>query len=206
MKKYLSIINYGMGNLHSVIKSIQHLGIAAKLTDKRIDIENSCGIVLPGVGAFRDAIKELRKRNLISLLKNQVKEGKPILGICLGMQLLFSESYEFGKYYGFNFIKGKVIRFKTKLKVPHIGWNQVEICKKSRLLSGIKNKSYFYFVHSYYCVPEDKNVVLTKTKYGNIIFASGIADKNVFGFQFHPEKSGEIALKIYKNFFDICKN
>lgn len=194
-----------MGNLHSVVKSIQYMGIPVKITYRKIDIENSCGIILPGVGAFRDAIKELKKRNLINLIKKQVAAGKPIIGICLGMQLLFSKSYEFGKYDGFGFIKGKVIRFKTNLKVPHIGWNSIEINKKSLILSGIRNRSYFYFVHSYYCVPENKKVILTKTKYGNIIFTSGVEYQNVFGFQFHPEKSSEQALRIYKNFFTICK-
>ncbi|MCX8094104.1 MAG: imidazole glycerol phosphate synthase subunit HisH [Candidatus Goldbacteria bacterium] len=205
MKKYLSVINYGMGNLHSVIKSLQYLNIPAKITDKNKEIKNSIGIILPGVGAFKDAMKELRIRKLINLIKEEVIVGKPILGICLGMQLLFTESYEFGRFQGLNFIKGKVIKFKTDLKVPHIGWNSVTFNKKSLLLKGIKNNSYFYFVHSYYCVPEDKKVILTKTKYGNIIFASGVEYKNIYGFQFHPEKSSENALKIYKNFFEICK-
>ena len=204
MKKYLSIINYGMGNLHSVLKGIQYLNIPAKITDNKKEIEKSAGIVLPGVGAFRDAMKELRKRNLIDFIKEQVMSGKPIIGICLGMQLLFSKSFEFGEYNGFDFIKGKVIRLKTNLKIPHIGWNSAQICKKSRILSGIKDGSFFYFVHSYHCVSEDKSVILTKTKYGNIIFVSGIEYKNVFGFQFHPEKSSEQALRIYKNFFSIC--
>lgn len=205
MKKYLAIIDYSMGNLHSVAKSIQYMKIPVKITDKKKDIENSCGIVLPGVGAFRDAVKKLKEKNLINLIKKQVFSGKPIIGICLGMQLLFTKSYEFGEYDGLDFIKGKVIRFKTNLKVPHIGWNSIEINKKSLILSGIKNNSYFYFVHSYYCVPENEKVILTKTKYGNIIFTSGVEYQNVFGFQFHPEKSSEQALKIYKNFFTICK-
>lgn len=205
MKKYLSIINYGMGNLHSVLKSFQYMDIPARITDKKTEIENSCGIILPGVGAFRDAMKELRNKNLINFIKKQVLSGKPIIGICLGMQLLFTESFEFGRHVGFDFIKGKVIRFKTHLKVPHIGWNNIEIKKRSKILSGINNNFYFYFVHSYYCVPEDDKVILTKTKYGNIIFTSGVEYKNIFGFQFHPEKSSERALKIYKNFYKICE-
>lgn len=205
MKKYLSIINYGMGNLHSIAKSLQYSGIPAKITDKKKDIENSCGIILPGVGAFRDAMNELKKIDLINLIKKEVFNGKPIIGICLGMQLLFTESFEFGRHDGFDFIKGKVIKFRTNLKVPHIGWNIIKIIKKSLILSTIKNNSFFYFVHSYYCVPKNRNVILTKTKYGNIIFTSGVQYQNVLGFQFHPEKSGEQALNIYKNFFAMCK-
>jgi glutamine amidotransferase len=194
-----------MGNLHSVVKSVQYVDVPVKITDRKADIENSCGIILPGVGAFRDAMNELRKRNLVNLIKKQVAGGKPIIGICLGMQLLFSRSCEFGRREGFDIIKGEVIKFKTDLKIPHMGWNSIEINKKSSLLSGIKNGDYFYFVHSYYCVPEDSKVILTKTRYGNIIFTSGIENQNVFGFQFHPEKSTELALKIYKNFFSMCK-
>ncbi|MBP7791919.1 MAG: imidazole glycerol phosphate synthase subunit HisH [Candidatus Goldbacteria bacterium] len=194
-----------MGNLHSVVKSVQYVDVPVKITDRKTDIENSCGIILPGVGAFRDAMNELGKRNLVNFIKKQVADGKPIIGICLGMQLLFSRSYEFGRHGGLDLIKGEVIKFKTDLKIPHIGWNGIEINKKSSLLSGIKNGDYFYFVHSYYCVPEDSKVILTKTRYGNIIFTSGVECKNVFGFQFHPEKSTERALKIYKNFFSMCK-
>jgi glutamine amidotransferase len=204
MKK-IAVIDYGMGNLHSVIKALQFTGVPVVLTDKPEVIASSIGIILPGVGAFNDAMKEIRKRKLLNVLTREVKSGKPILGICLGMQLLFTESSEFGKHKGLGFIPGKVVRFKKGMKVPHIGWNNAKIVnKRSQLLSGIADNTYFYFVHSYYCVPRSKNAVLTKTRYGNIIFTSAVENGNVYGFQCHPEKSSEKALKIYKNFYDIC--
>jgi len=206
MSKKLVVVDYGMGNVHSVLKSLYRIKVPAVLSSRQSDIKACCGIVLPGVGAFGDAMREIRKRKLFSVIKQEVENGKPVIGVCLGMQILFSEGLEFGTHRGFGFIPGKVIKFKTGLKVPHMGWNNAEICKKSGLLAGIKNNTYFYFVHSYYCVPENKKVVLTKTGYGNTIFTSAVEAGNVSGFQFHPEKSGEGALKIYKNFYNICKN
>jgi len=202
----LSVIDYGMGNLHSVIKALQFVGVPVVLTDKPSVISKCIGIILPGVGAFNDAMKEIKKRKLLKVLKAEVASGKPMLGICLGMQLLFSYSLEFGKHEGLGFIPGRVVKFKKGMKVPHIGWNDIKIMKKSPILKGIKDGQFFYFVHSYYCVPSSKNAILTKTQYGTTIFTSAAADGNVFGFQCHPEKSSEKALKIYRNFYDICLN
>lgn len=206
-KCFLAVIDYGMGNIHSVLKGIEKMGVPCVVTDKPAVIKKACGIVLPGVGAFGDAMRQIRKRKVYSIIKSEVLKGKPIIGICLGMQLLLTYSTEFGKTMGFDFIKGKVIKFKTGMKVPHMGWNQVEIAnRKSQIVKGLKNNSFYYFVHSYYAVPTDPKAILTKTRYGNIIFTSAVAKDNVYGFQFHPEKSGEKALRIYKNFYNICKD
>jgi glutamine amidotransferase len=202
----IAVVDYGMGNLHSVLKALQHEKIPAMLTDKAGDIKKCGGIILVGVGAFGDGMREIKKRKLFGVINNEVDLGKPILGVCLGMQLLFSKSFEFGVHNGFGFIKGRVVRFRHKLKVPHMGWNSADIInKKTRLLAGIKSGTYFYFVHSYYTMPLDKKAALTKTKYGDIIFTSAVEYKNIFGVQFHPEKSGESALKIYKNFYKVVK-
>src|ERR1035437_81364 len=201
----IAVIDYGMGNLHSVMKALQYEKVAAILTDKPETIRKCSGIILPGVGAFPDAMAEIKKRRLLEVLTREVEGGKPILCICLGMQLLFSCSSEFGTHKGLGFIPGKVVRFDRKMKVPHMGWNSAETAKKeSKILKSIKNGQYFYFVHSYYCVPSDKKAVLTKTQYGNTIFTSAVELGNVFGFQFHPEKSSEKAMVVYKNFFEIC--
>ena len=145
-------------------------------------------------------------RRSVAFIERQAKSGKPFMGICLGMQLLFSVSTEFGNHKGLGFVPGRVVRFKQKMKVPHMGWNSAEIAKKSsKVLKGIKDGQFFYFVHSYYCVPKEKKAILTKTQYGNTIFTSAVEYGNVFGFQFHPEKSSEKAMVIYRNFYDICK-
>ena len=203
MKK-LVVVDYGMGNLHSVMKGIEKVKVPVKLSSKAKDIKESAGIIIPGVGAFEGAMKEIRKRKLLKVIKEEVKKGKPVLGVCLGMQLLLSCSTEFGRHNGFGFIKGKVVRFKKGMKVPHMGWNKAAINKKSEIMKGMKNNDFYYFVHSYYAVPSDKKAVLTKTQYNNTIFSSGVEYKNVYGFQFHPEKSGEKSLKIYRNFYKIC--
>jgi glutamine amidotransferase len=206
MKKgIIAVIDYGMGNLHSVMKALQHENVPAILTDSPAVIRSCAGIILPGVGAFNDAIKEIKKRKIFTVIKQEAKKGRPVMGICLGMQLLFSKSYEFGEHTGFGFIPGKVIKFKKGMKIPHIGWNKAAIVKRGNpILKGIKDNSFFYFVHSYYAVPESKNAVLTKTRYGNTIFTSAAQAGNIYGFQFHPEKSSEKGLKIYRNFFEIC--
>ncbi len=204
MKK-LVIIDYGMGNLHSVIKALQKMKIPAVLSDKAEVIKAATGIILPGVGAFADAIKEIRKRGLYNIIRKEALAGKPILGVCLGHQLLFSHSEEFGATKGLDLINGRVIKFKTDLKVPHMGWNNAKtVNQKSTLLKGIKDNRFYYFVHSFYAVPVEKKVILTETQYGDIRFVSAVEKENIFGVQFHPEKSGEPALKIYKNFWKVC--
>jgi glutamine amidotransferase len=202
----IAVIDYGMGNLHSVMKALQYEKVPAVLTDKPEVIKKCIGIILPGVGAFSDAMAEIKKRKLLGVLTQEAESGKPFMGICLGMQLLFSVSEEFGIHKGLGFVPGRVVRFKQKMKVPHMGWNSAEIAKKSsKVLKGIKNGQFFYFVHSYYCVPKDKKAILTKTRYGNTIFTSAVEYGNVYGFQYHPEKSSEKAMVIYRNFHDICR-
>jgi len=194
------IIDYGLGNLGSVKNALDKLGVDSMVSKSVKDIEKATGLVLPGVGSATEGMKNLRKSGLNKVILKQIKLKKPILGICLGMQLLFFLSEE-GNTECLNVIEGKVKRFNNKLKVPQIGWNQVKQ-KPSKLFLGIKDKSYFYFVHSYYCQASEKKIIIGSTEYG-INFTSAIEDKNIFGVQFHPEKSGENGLKLLKNFADI---
>ncbi|MBL7170919.1 MAG: imidazole glycerol phosphate synthase subunit HisH [Candidatus Omnitrophica bacterium] len=201
----IAIIDYGMGNLRSVSKALDTLGAQVKITNKAKDIKEAAAIILPGVGAFHRAMENLTKLYILPPILRAIKEGKPFLGICLGLQLLFTESEEHGTHTGLNIVKGKVKRFSSGLKVPHMGWNQVNIKKpvpsaqKPNLFKNISDKSYFYFIHSYFVEPEDKSVILASTKYGTN-FTSAIRMGNVFGTQFHPEKSGNLGLKALKNF------
>ena len=194
------IIDYGLGNLGSVKNALDKLGVDSMVSKSVKDIEKATGLVLPGVGSATEGMKNLRKSGLNKVILKQIKLKKPILGICLGMQLLFFLSEE-GNTECLNVIEGKVKKFNNKLKVPQIGWNQVKQ-KPSKLFLGIKDKSYFYFVHSYYCQASEEKIIRGSTDYG-INFTSVIEDKNIFGVQFHPEKSGENGLKLLKNFVDI---
>jgi len=194
----IAVIDYGAGNLKSVANALDFLKAKYKITDNPKDIEKADKIIFPGVGAFGDCIKALEKRDLIETLKKEIPK-KPYLGICLGLQILFEKSEESLKVKGLGIFRGNVKRFKSKLKIPQIGWNSVDIIKKNELLKNIKDNSYFYFVHSYYVNPKDKWIILTKTDYGED-FVSGIAKDNTFGVQFHPERSGEVGLKILENF------
>ncbi len=197
----IAIIDYGMGNIHSVQKALEFLGAETFLTNKPKDLMRFDKAVLPGVGAFDDAVAELRRRGLISALTDYIKQGKIFLGICLGMQLLFETSQE-GKLRGLNILKGRVRRFnkKSAVKIPHIGWNQLNLENKGcPLLKGLADKSYVYFCHSYYPGPARKEAVAATTDYG-IKFTSIVWQDNVFGVQFHPEKSQEAGLKILNNF------
>jgi len=194
------IIDYGLGNLGSVKNALDKLGVDSMVSKSVKDIEKATGLVLPGVGSATEGMKNLRKSGLNKVILKQIKLKKPILGICLGMQLLFFLSEE-GNTECLNVIEGKVKRFNNKLKVPQIGWNQVKQ-KPSKLFLSIKDKSYFYFVHSYYCQASEEKIIRGSTDYG-INFTSVIEDKNIFGVQFHPEKSGENGLKLLKNFVDI---
>ena len=194
------IIDYGLGNLGSVKNALNKLGVDSIISNSIKVITAGSGLILPGVGSASEGMKNLRKSGLDKLIIKQVKNKKPILGICLGMQLLFSSSEE-GNTRCLNVIEGKVKKFNNKLKVPQIGWNQVKQ-KPSKLFLSIKDKSYFYFVHSYYCQASEEKIIRGSTDYG-INFTSVIEDKNIFGVQFHPEKSGENGLKLLKNFVDI---
>lgn len=202
----IAIIDYGMGNLRSVQKAFERIGHSAVVTrDKKI-INDADKIVLPGVGAFPDCMKNLADLGLIDPIIKGVEAGKPFFGICLGLQVLFTESEEFGIHKGLDIIKGRVIRFPeglssngTRLKIPHMGWNEIRMKKKTPVLDGIPEGSYLYFVHSYYVVPQDKDIIATTTDYG-VEFVSSIWKDNIFACQFHPEKSQQAGLKILENF------
>ena len=201
----IAVIDYGMGNLRSVSKALEHYAKDVRVTSNPNDIKNASKVVLPGVGAFGDCIRELTKRRLIELLKDILARGeKPYLGICLGLQILFSGSEENPDVPGLSVFNGQVVRFSFKehvLKIPHMGWNEVKIKKKdSPILGGVPDKSYFYFVHSYYGVPEDSKIITGETTYGNIRWASVISKPPIYAIQFHPEKSQQVGLKILENF------
>ncbi|MFH0925292.1 MAG: imidazole glycerol phosphate synthase subunit HisH [bacterium] len=202
----ITIINYGMGNLRSVQKGFEKVGAQALITNNPDEILKADKIVLPGVGAFKQAMESLSNLGLIDPLISVIKRGVPYLGICLGLQLLFSESEEFGNCRGLGLIKGKIKKFNNSqdktLKIPHMGWNSINILKDSPLYNSIKNNTFFYFVHSYYAEPADKDNILSSSEYG-INFTSAIAVDNIFATQFHPEKSQIEGLKILKNFAEI---
>ena len=201
----IAVIDYGMGNLRSVCKALEKMGGEAEVIHSARDIEKAEALVLPGVGAFYQAMENLKSLGMVEPLHRALGSGKPFLGICLGLQLLFTESEE-GECEGFNIIPGKVKRFKGEnLKVPHMGWNGIRFKNESKsLLEGIPENAYFYFAHSYYVEPEDEKAILTVTEY-EIKFTSAIREDNIFGVQFHPEKSGEKGLKLLKNFVRISK-
>ncbi|MBM3237197.1 imidazole glycerol phosphate synthase subunit HisH [Candidatus Poribacteria bacterium] len=195
----IAIIDYGMGNLRSVQKGFERVGVTAIITDDANKLADADAIVLPGVGAFSAAMRRLEEANLVEAIRREINAGKPYLGICLGLQLLFTESEEGGRHFGLDIIPGNVVRFPTGLKVPHIGWNELEIKKDIPLLKDIPQKSYLYFVHSYYVVPDDPSVIAATTNYG-IDFTSIIHKDNIFATQYHPEKSQTLGLRILRNF------
>ena len=205
----IAIIDYGMGNLRSVQKGFERVGCEAVVTaDPRVVLEAD-RIVLPGVGAFPDCMRNLEEGGFIEPLLRVIREGRPFLGICLGLQLLFTESDEFGTHKGLDVIPGRVVRFPDgmeengeKLKIPHMGWNQLAIGRRPPAFAGIRENANFYFVHSFYVVPEDTGVVATTTTYG-MEFCSAIWKDNIVATQFHPEKSQEKGLQILKNFGEL---
>ena len=207
----IAIVDYGLGNLRSVSKAVEKLGAEAEVTDNPKRIEKADGLILPGVGAFHVGMQNLERLNLLPVLHKVISKGTPFFGICLGFQILFSQSEEHGICRGMDIIKGKVKRFTHELKIPHMGWNQVKVKKekgkrkkvKGRIFNGVIDNSYFYFVHSYYAEPEDSNVIIAETEYGHK-FASAINKGNVWGVQFHPEKSGNIGLNVLRNFLSLC--
>lgn len=201
----IAIVDYGMGNLRSVEKGFLKVGVDAKVVSDPVSIDNASGIVLPGVGAFRDCIRNLTETNLTESIVKSIQKGKPYLGICLGLQVLFSWSEEFGFCRGLDVFKGSVVKFpEGKLKVPHMGWNNVKILKKPPIFNGIPDAGYFYFVHSYYVVPQEKDIIAATTEYGED-FTSSVWKDNIFATQFHPEKSQELGLRILKGFGDFVK-
>ena len=197
----IAIIDYGMGNLRSVQKGLERVGFAAEVTRDAARIEAARGVVLPGVGAFGACMDNLRSFGLIETVRRVIARGTPFLGICLGMQLLFEASEEFGPVPGLGIFPGRVVRFAEQpdLKVPHMGWNQIRKRQSAPHLRGIEDGAFVYFVHSYYVVPADPSLVATSTEYG-VEFASAIARDNVFATQYHPEKSQAVGLTILENF------
>jgi glutamine amidotransferase len=200
----LAIIDYQMGNLRSVQKGFEKVGHAAAITSDPAVLAAADKIVLPGVGAFPDAVAELHRRGLVEPIREAIAAGKPFLGICLGLQLLFDYGYEGGKHEGLGIIRGECVRFDLppEFKVPHMGWNGLNIRHRPPILSGLEDGMFAYFVHSYHVVPEDHAVIATETDYGGP-FCSMIWRDNVFATQFHPEKSQTEGLRILKNFAEL---
>ena len=223
-KPTVAVIDYGLGNLFSIQKACEHVGIAAIITSDKEQIENADCMILPGVGAFGDAMLALNRLDLAEPIQKFALSDKPVFGICLGLQLLFSESDEFGIHQGLDIIKGKVRRLpndqnaERPLKVPQVGWNRIYVSQNGQagkddagcpdtwcntLLDGIENGAFMYFVHSFYVKPLVDSHALTHTVYGDTRFCSGVQKGNIYGFQFHPERSGPTGLQIYKNLFTL---
>jgi glutamine amidotransferase len=220
----ITIIDYGASNIRSAQKALEHIGADVHLTDDPEVVRRAGKLVLPGVGAFGSGMAGLQRHNLPEAIQESVQRGVPFLGICVGMQLMFSEGHEMGVHQGLDLIKGKVVRFPEKwsmvngklsmvneanpltinhLKVPHMGWNQLEPAWENPLLDGVQAGDYAFFVHSYYCDPEEATAVLAWTDYG-FPFASVVAKDNIYGLQFHPEKSQSVGLTILQNFLENC--
>lgn len=203
----IAVVDYGMGNLLNVEKALQKIGCQVEVTDNPGKINKAAGLVLPGVGSFKDCVVNLKNLHLIDSIYRFIRSERPFLGICLGMQILFTESEEFGRSEGLDILKGKVVSFSRKsgLKIPHMGWNSINIKKSAPHLKQIPNNSYFYFVHSFYVIPDSVDIITTTTEYG-IEFASSVWKDNVFACQFHPEKSQKLGLALLKNFKEAVYN
>ncbi len=199
----IAIIDYGMGNLRSVHKALEAVGADAVVSSRPQTILDADSVVLPGVGAFKNCMDNLDRLGLIDVVRKSIQSGKPFLGICLGLQLLFEESVEFGTVAGLGILPGKVMRFHfpddPALKVPHMGWNTLTLHKPSPLFDSMEAHPYYYFVHSYYVAPENRDIVATTTCYGED-FVSGIEHDNIHAFQFHPEKSQKQGLALLEKF------
>ena len=201
----IAIINCEMGNLRSVQKGFETVGHHAVVTRDPVVIDRASHVVLPGVGAFGDCVNNLQRFGLIEPLRRTIAQGKPFLGICLGLQVLFSESEEFGVHRGLHVFKGKVKRFpagsvqSASLKIPHMGWNTIQVKRPTPLLEGISSEAHVYFVHSYYVEPEEADVICTETRYG-FPFVSSVTKGKIFACQFHPEKSQRVGLRLLNNF------
>jgi glutamine amidotransferase len=198
----VTIVDYELGNLGSLRKALETVGIEYIISGKKEDVENSDAIILPGVGAFRDAIEFIEKNNLKESIKRHVDDGKFLIGICLGMQLFYDKSYENGCYEGLGLLEGDVVKLKSK-KVPHMGWNNLNIKKEEPITKGLSDEDYVYFVHSYYAVGDEKDT-LAFSEY-ELTVPAIVRKGNIIGFQFHPEKSGEIGEKILKNLREVIK-
>jgi len=202
----IGIIDLETGNIASLVAAIRKLNFKYKICKSQFDFADVDKLILPGVGAFRDFMHKIKSNKVDELIKKKISENVVILGICVGFQVLFEKSNEFGQSKGLSFINGEIKSFKDfskVVKIPHVGWNECEIINENRLFDGINNKSDFYFTHSYLLKSCDKNLVLTKTNY-DVEFVSSINSKNIYGVQFHPEKSQSKGLKLLKNFYDYC--
>ena len=206
----LVIVDYGMGNLRSVAKAFEHLGCPPKISSGPADVEGADLLVLPGVGAFADAMAALSSRGLVEPILSYIASGKPFLGICLGLQLLFESSYEDGTHKGLGVWPGRCVRFdfaghpaEAKLKIPHMGWNTIKKQHDCPLLRDLPDCCYVYFVHSYYVVPDAENVTAAVSEYGGLTFTSAAWKDNIFATQFHPEKSQRVGLKMLQNFINL---
>ncbi|MDI6800593.1 MAG: imidazole glycerol phosphate synthase subunit HisH [Thermodesulfovibrionales bacterium] len=203
----IAIVDYGMGNIRSVEKGFLKVGADAMVTSNPKVISDAKAIVLPGVGAFKDCMKNLDDLKLLDTVVREIQKGKPYLGICLGLQILFTESEEFGICKGLDVFKGRVVKFRfpddSDLKIPHMGWNTVMLTPPPPIFDEIPDNSYFYFVHSFYVIPEDEEIIAGRTEYG-LEFTSMVWKDNIFATQFHPEKSQELGLKILKGFGEFA--
>ncbi len=201
----IAVIDYGIGNLGSVKNALDYLGLENIITSDKEQILSADKVILPGVGAFGDAIDTFRNRGFEPVLNDFIKTGKPVLGICVGMQMLFEYSNEFGRHKGLGIMKGEIIKFDeskdNSYKIPHMGWNQIEVVSDNALLKGLDGKD-VYFVHSYYLTGNDENII-AYTTYAGVKYGSAVKKDNVYACQFHPEKSGETGLQILRNFGEL---
>ena len=214
MKPTIAIIDYGMGNLRSVAKALERVGAEARITSSPSEIGSAAALVLPGVGAFGQAMDRLTQSGFDDFVKGWIGEDRPFLGICLGLQLLFGESEEFGPVKGLDIVAGRVVRFRGPayeshdgqpgLKVPHIGWNNLRVVKENPVVAELPAHAMAYFVHSYYCVPEDSSWTTIVTDHG-VEFTSAVSRGNCFASQFHPEKSGDVGLQMLANFIGLLE-
>jgi len=200
-KVTVTVIDYGVGNLRSVTKALEFLGCQVTLTSDPEIVARADKLVLPGVGAFGAGMANLQRLSLVEAIRDAIRRGTPLLGICLGLQLLFDESEEMGNYEGLKLVRGKVVRFPDQkgIRIPHMGWNALQIHKPEPLFKGVADGAMVYFVHSYFPVPDDPSVIAATTEHG-VEFVSAIAIDNIFGTQFHPEKSSKVGLQILRNF------
>ncbi len=198
----ITVVDYKLGNIKSVFRAFERIKVPAVISSRPEDIEKAEAVVVPGVGAFKKAMQNLKSLGLINPLKKHMFGGKPYLGICLGLQILFSRSFEHGTNSGLGIIRGEVIKLKKVVKIPHMGWNEVECTAPMHIFNGIEKGSYFYFDHSYHVLPQGK-FKSAKCSYG-ICFVCAVGVGNIYGVQFHPEKSGEKGLKMLRNFSELC--
>lgn len=196
------VVDYGAGNLHSVARAVMHAGKRPLITSSARYVEEADGLIVPGVGAAADTMSNLRSHGMVEPIREYIASGRPFLGVCMGQQALFDASEEGGEHECLGIIHGRVVRLPEGLKVPHMGWNRVNIVKPHPIFDGIDSGSHFYFVHSYYPQPADPSVVIGETEYG-VTFPSVVAQDNIVATQFHPEKSGQTGLRMYENFLAI---